>query len=559
MAILFVVDLFSLETHLFYSRLYDTCTLVDRLFTTRRHHHVMALLDLFLALRALPVWLQAALVVAAPFVYNVVWQLLYLMRNDRVPLVFHWIPWFGSAVGYGMQPYDFFERCRAKYGDVFAFVLLGRVMTVYLGPKGHEFVLNLKLQDVSAEEAYAHLTTPVFGKGVIYDCPNSRLMEQKKFAKYALTRDLFRKYVPRIMDEVLDYFRTSLEYRLLERNQGVANVMKTQPEMTILTASKSLMGDDMRARFDASFAQLYLDLDKGFTPVNFVFPHLPLPQYWKRDAAQKKISATYMGLINERRRTGDIDPERDLIDLLLANSTYKDGVKMTDEEISHLLIGVLMGGQHTLALTLAWFLLHLAEQPALQEELYREVLGVLSKKDDSRFAALAYEDLQNMPLVNNTIKETLRMHMPLHLIFRKVKNNLVVPGTQYVVPRGHYVLVSPGYAHSQEEFFPQPLRFDPHRWDLKTEREDDGVDYGFGKVSKGVASPYLPFGGGRHRCIGEQFAYVQLGSILATYVYNLKWALKPGCALPPVDYQLMVTLPMEPADVVWEKRETCVL
>ena len=58
-------------------------------------------------------------------------------------------------------------------------MLLGKIMTVYLGPKGHEFVFNAKLSDVSAEDAYKHLTTPVFGKGVIYDCPNSRLMEQK--------------------------------------------------------------------------------------------------------------------------------------------------------------------------------------------------------------------------------------------------------------------------------------------------------------------------------------------------------------------------------------------
>ena len=45
-------------------------------------------------------------------------------------------------------------------------MLLGKIMTVYLGPKGHEFVFNAKLSDVSAEDAYKHLTTPVFGKGL---------------------------------------------------------------------------------------------------------------------------------------------------------------------------------------------------------------------------------------------------------------------------------------------------------------------------------------------------------------------------------------------------------
>lgn len=503
---------------------------------------------------------QISLLIIVPFIYNIVWQFVYSFRKDRAPLVFYWIPWVGSAVQYGMQPYEFFESCRQKYGDVFAFVLLGRVMTVYLGPKGHEFTFNAKLSEVSAEEAYKHLTTPVFGKGVIYDCPNSRLMEQKKFAKFALTTDSFKRYVPKIREEILQYFKQADGFKMTGNKSGVANVMKTQPELTIFTASRSLLGEEMRKRFDASFAQLYSDLDKGFTPINFVFPNLPLPFYKRRDEAQRKISSTYMKEISKRRENGDIDPNRDLIDSLLVNSTYKDGVKMTDQEIANLLIGILMGGQHTSASTSAWFLLHLGEKPELQDELYAEVCGVLKEKGGD-LNDLTYEDLQSLPLVNNTIKETLRMHMPLHSIFRKVMKPLLVPGTSIVVPKGHHVLVSPGYAHTSERFYEHADDFNPHRWDdVKSNGQDNAgeVDYGFGKVSKGVSSSYLPFGGGRHRCIGEQFAYVQLGTILSTYVYNIRWTLK-GNKVPNVDYTSMVTLPEEPAEIVWEKRPTCVL
>ena len=67
-----------------------------------------------------------------------------------------------------------------KYGNIFTFILLGRRVTVYLGPKGNQFILNGKLKDVNAEEIYAVLTTPCFGKDVIYDCPNAKFMEQKK-------------------------------------------------------------------------------------------------------------------------------------------------------------------------------------------------------------------------------------------------------------------------------------------------------------------------------------------------------------------------------------------
>lgn len=74
----------------------------------------MALVDLalqgynyFMTLSTLQ---QFGLLVFAPFIYNIVWQLFYSLRKDRVPLVFYWIPWVGSAVSYGQDPYGFLSN-----------------------------------------------------------------------------------------------------------------------------------------------------------------------------------------------------------------------------------------------------------------------------------------------------------------------------------------------------------------------------------------------------------------------------------------------------------------
>lgn len=116
---------------------------------------------------------------AASVFLNVLRQLLIKSTNEP-PLVFHYIPFIGSTISYGIDPYKFFFSCREKYGDCFTFILLGKKTTVVLGTKGNDFILNGKLKDVNAEEIYSPLTTPVFGKDVVYDCPNSKLMEQKK-------------------------------------------------------------------------------------------------------------------------------------------------------------------------------------------------------------------------------------------------------------------------------------------------------------------------------------------------------------------------------------------
>jgi sterol 14-demethylase len=110
---------------------------------------------------------------------NVLRQLTNRNSNEP-PLVFHWVPFIGSTITYGIDPFKFFFACREKYGDVFTFILLGKKTTVCLGTKGNDFILNGKLRDVNAEEVYSPLTTPVFGSDVVYDCPNAKLMEQKK-------------------------------------------------------------------------------------------------------------------------------------------------------------------------------------------------------------------------------------------------------------------------------------------------------------------------------------------------------------------------------------------
>lgn len=54
----------------------------------------------------------------------------------------------------------------------------------------------------------------VFGDQVVYDCPNSMLMEQKKFMKVGLTTDNFRKYVPIVASEVTGYLDKHVFVRL---------------------------------------------------------------------------------------------------------------------------------------------------------------------------------------------------------------------------------------------------------------------------------------------------------------------------------------------------------
>ncbi|PYH60226.1 cytochrome P450 [Aspergillus niger CBS 101883] len=474
---------------------------------------------------------------AVSVIFNILRQLFFKNPNEP-PLVFHWFPFIGSTISYGMDPYKFFFDCRAKYGDIFTFILLGKKTTVYLGTRGNDFILNGKLRDVCAEEVYSPLTTPVFGRNVVYDCPNAKLMEQKKFVKFGLTSDALRSYVRLITGEVENFVEHSAAFK---GSSGVFDVCKTIAEITIYTASRSLQGKEVRSRFDSTFAELYHDLDMGFAPINFMLPWAPLPHNRKRDAAQKKMTETYMEIIKERRNGGNKKDSEDMVWNLMS-CIYKDGTPVPDEEIAHMMIALLMAGQHSSSSTASWIVLHLARNPQIMEELYAEQIRVLG----SDLPPLTYDNLQKLDLHAKVIKETLRIHAPIHSIIRAVKNPMPVDGTPYVIPTSHNVLSSPGVTARSEEYFPNPLKWDPHRWDetiAASAEEEDQIDYGYGLVSKGTNSPYLPFGAGRHRCIGEQFAYVQLGAITAALVRLFKFRNLPNVKdIPETDYSVSYTL-----------------
>ncbi|KAH7100752.1 cytochrome P450 [Auriculariales sp. MPI-PUGE-AT-0066] len=492
---------------------------------------------------------------------NVARQKLLPKDPSLPPEVFHFIPLFGSAASYGEDPIGFLAECQKKYGDCFTFVMLGRKMTVCTGAKGSNLILGGSLSQVSAEEAYKHLTTPVFGTGVVYDCPNHVFMEQKRFIKSGLSNRNFEKYVEQLEDEVLSFLRTDDRFSAYQKNDddptmwGSFHSFDAMCEVTILTACRTLQGDVIRGSMDKTFAQRYLDLDGGFTPLNFMFPNLPLPSYWRRDRAQKEMSDFYVNIVR-KRKAESVEHDYDMMAALMGES-YKDGSTLPDRQVANIMIALLMAGQHTSSSTSAWALLHLAERSDIADELYREQVETFGKPDGT-FREPTYGELRKLPY---SMPSSGRP-------FRKVVSDIPVPPTlaapsedkTYVIPSGHYVLASPAVSQVDPRIWKQPQSWDPHRWSDPAVAAHytlyygggEQVDFGFGVVSKGTESPYQPFGAGRHRCVGEQFAYLQLGMIIAVFVREVEMRLPHK--FPAHNYHTMIVTPKNPCNIEYRRR-----
>ena len=349
-----------------------------------------------------------------------------------------------------------------------------------------------------------------------------------KFMKPGLDSNALHLYVPLIEMAVLQCIQKNPSFIHPVAQIRVADLVG---EMVLLSAVSCLQGREACELFDNNLKEMYHDLEGGMTPINFVFPALPLPCNIWRDRAQRSLTSIYTKIIKARRSAtvsagSRQDHDEDLLSHLL-QSTYKDGTPLPDKEIAHIMIAMVMGGQHSASATACWVLLRLASEPALVDELYSEQSVVI----DTSCRSLRIEDIARLKLLRNVIKETFRVHPPLHSLLRKTLRPVVTTGDRWLIPSGRVMLASPAYTNGNRDVYPNPEQWNPHRWDR-------GNEYKHAEDSfSNQSSNLLPFGTGKHHCIGENFSYVQLMTIIAKIVRLFRIKNPPNkMGVPGVNY-----------------------
>jgi sterol 14-demethylase len=179
--------------------------------------------------------------------------------------------------------------------------------------------------------------------------------------------------------ECADFFTNELKLDSSNPGPKTVEIFKTMSSLIILTAARTLQGKEVRQSMDSRFAQRMHHLDGGFTPLNFLFPNLPLPSYKRRDKAQQEMSDFYVNIMKKRDEgesevsqveapctmtcTVTYDQHGGDMIAALQGSIYKDGKELTNRDIAHMMIAILMAGQHTSSATSSWTLLHIAHRP----------------------------------------------------------------------------------------------------------------------------------------------------------------------------------------------------
>jgi sterol 14-demethylase len=438
----------------------------------------------------------------------------------RAPELAGGLPLVGHTVEFIRSTIDLLFRAE-RAGEVVAFQVFNRKMVAMFGPEAHEAVFRAPDTQLSPSEAYK-IMTPVFGKDIVYDAPPEKMAEQLKMLLPALKDRRMRTYGEAVVHETEQTISTWGE-------MGVVDFVDFCRVLTNFTSSRCLLGKEFREGMTEEFAHVYTDLERGVTPIAYINAHLPIPSFWKRDRARVRMVEMITQIIDARRRE-----KREGEDFLqtLMESRYADGRALSEHEITGMLLAGMFAGHHTSSVTTAWALIELLQNPKALRRCVEEIDRVFGNGQPVSHAAL-----RELTFTENVVKESLRMHPPLFLLVRVAKEDFVYK--DYFVPKGTWIVLSPTVAQRMPKFFKQPNRFEPDRF--APPREEDKRDFAF-----------IAFGGGRHKCLGNAFAILQIKAILALLLGQYEFEL----AGDPIDsdFQGLVVGPKEPCRMRYRRR-----
>jgi cytochrome P450 len=261
-------------------------------------------------------------------------------------------------------------------------------------------------------------------------------------------------------------------------------------QLTLRIATKSLFGEDVGAGGESTGQTIQDALSQQGNLWMKVFrldwPGLPWHHYLNLVA---RYEASMRDLIRAKQQSAGDAP--DVLSMLMQVQDEDSGAYLSEEELlGH--VGVLfVAGHETSANALTWTLFLLSQHPQIMADLVDELDSVLQGEPPT------VEQLSQLPLLENVIKESLRILSPVPWNGRVTAKATELGG--YALPAGTEVLVSIYQTHQMPDLYPDPACFNPQRWE--TIHPD--------------AYEYNPFSAGPRLCIGAGFAMMEIKIVLA--------------------------------------------
>jgi len=233
--------------------------------------------------------------------------------------------------------------------------------------------------------------------------------------------------------------------------------------------------------------RMFNHIEEGASPTRIVVPGLPTWAWARRILAGVRFGMVVDGIVKGRKQTGR--REDDGLQVLLDNGE----TEMT-RLVAFVLAG-LFGGQTNTGVSAAMLLVFLAASPKWQSRVRKEVDAAVranrkskEQTDTEVLASMTLTEWEvSFPTIEMCSRETIRHHLVGVGFRRNVSNESVPLDTGEVIPPGAVVLLSIDDTHFDPEFYPDPEKWDPSRFEPEMQE-------------KAPSLPFAGWGAGKHPC-----------------------------------------------------------
>ncbi|MGH2742576.1 MAG: cytochrome P450 [Thermoleophilaceae bacterium] len=401
-----------------------------------------------------------------------------LPPGPRAPRAVQTLAWWTRSV-------PLFERCRARYGKRFTLRLLQSPPFVHLSDPAEAKEVFTAPPAVLHPGEGARILEPVVGANSVILLDESAHLSQR------------RLMLPAFHGERMEALTGLLE-EVTEREVAgwpLGEPVELHPRLQALTLEvilRAVFGLDEGPRLDTLRDRLTQILEFGARPASML-PFLQRGRTWRDFVrGREEVDALLFDLVDERR--ADDGEQRDDVLAMLLSARHEDGSPMSKQELRDELMTLLVAGHETTASELSWAFERLARTPRVAGRLAAEVD---SGDGDGYLTATVQETLRHRPVLPQAAP-------------RLVMQPVEIGGFRY--PEGVCLAANSYLIHHDPTIYRDPYEFRPERF----------LDEPPGTYT------WIPFGGGRRRCLGASFAMLEMKVVLRAVFARAEPAPAPG-------------------------------
>ncbi len=236
-------------------------------------------------------------------------------------------------------------------------------------------------------------------------------------------------------------------------------------------------------------------------------PWIPMPGQRQSKQAMDTFRHVAEKLVARQQES---NAEEDSLISTLKNMSRAEPKQEEDRLISQIL-ELLLAGYETTSSTIFWVITFLIAHEDVLQKVTHEIDDMLGTDPPNQ------DDLTKLPYLKMVLSEVLRLVPTAYLFWLRCMKDDEIDG--YQISEGSRVVFSAYHIHRHPEFWDDPESFRPERFAPNNSK----------KIPK---SAFIPFGLGARKCLGNQFALmeIQLAIIRILQGYRLEFA--PGYGIP---------------------------